>query len=273
VLNGLGMSLTGLAQFQEAEHAFKRSLVTAERIGDLDAARNVWSNLGALYHDLGAFAKAAISYARALDCDQGSPSRISVDAYVNATLLAVDLGSLDKAEELLETADRCAAESRLWYDEVAAGLARGHYLLARAQPEQAWTFVEHAVALTGDKGFYLTDYGLYGRLLRHFVWATQGADAILRLSDTLRKTERGRVRIAHQMEIDCFNEWLAANGPAELQTRGTVERIRELRLYGRLSRVIAANVVPPGVPTPELGESSAALVARFFQLSDVLPAR
>lgn len=273
VLNGLGIALTGLTHFQEAELAFKNSVATAERIGDLDAARNVWSNIGALYHDVGAFAKAAESYRKALDCDDGSPSRITVDAYVNAILLAVDLGSLDEAEDLLRIADRCAAESRLWYDEVAARLARAHFLLARAQPEQAWTLVEQALAVTGDKAFYLTDYGLYGRLVRHFTWATQGGEAIQRMSDVLGREERGQVRIAHQVEIDCFNEWLASNRAVEVETTGAIERVRQLGLYGRLSRVIATNVFPPAGPTPEPGESSAALVARFFQLRDALPAR
>ncbi len=61
-VNGHGVVLTALGRFDDAANCFRRAAALALTIGDTEAHANAWSNLGALYHDVGAFEKAHEAY-------------------------------------------------------------------------------------------------------------------------------------------------------------------------------------------------------------------
>ena len=150
-------------------------------------------------------------------------------------------------------------------------LTRADLCLARSTPELAWPLVERATAITGDRARTLLDFGQYERLRSHFLWVSQGYDAVRALG----RPESGERywRLMDRLEVQAFEEWvcLLEGVDAPSASTSTLSRIESSGMFGVLARLVSLGVRLPGVPEPMPGESSAQLVARLFPHHDHHP--
>jgi hypothetical protein len=132
---------------------------------------------------------------------------------------------------------------------VTACLARADLHLCNGEPDLAWSVLEDAARVTGDRAHLLPEAGRYARLQHQWSWATRrnpaGPAASLSLIDGL--------------EVRLFDEAVAA------PPRATVlEQVVTMGLLGPLARLVASGVRHPAVPPLQRGESAAQLIARVY---------
>lgn len=264
VLNGLGICWTGLGSFDEAASSFRRAITVAERLGNPVASSNAWANLASLYHDFGMFQPAVEASRAALRSQAPSSVRIAAELFADVARLAMELGDPSEADHFCRACEAAALRSRLWRHAVLSLLTRADLCLASCTPELAWPLVERAIAITGDRDRTLSDCGQYERLRSHFLWVSQGYDAVRALG----RPESGKHywRMIDRLEVQAFEEWvcLLEGVDAPSASTSTLSRIESSGMFGVLARLVSVGVRLPGVPEPMPGESSAQLVARLF---------
>jgi len=264
VLNGLGMCYTSLHRPIEALRSFQDAILVAKKLGDRAASCNVWSNIAGLYLDRGLFESAAKAYQQALTfVDASCTSRNVAFLYSNLATLALECGDLAASEQYTTLAACAARETHLWRFEVPALLAKADLHLASREPEHAWPLVEEAMALTGDRAQVLDDAAQYARLRRHFLWVTEGYEAVTRLppEEPLGGSYNNP---ADALQVTAFNEWMASVEGISVHESG-FQKLVGLGLFGTVARLLAVGVRFRAMPQPQPGESSAQLVARVFR--------
>ena len=263
VLNGSGMCYTALARLAEAVRSFGRAILVARKLGDHVVSCNLWNNLGAAYQDTGCFEAAAASYQRALEL-LPLTSRVAAQLYANASGLAMELGHFVESESYSSLALIAARETRLLRFMVAALATQADLHLAKLEPERAWPLVEEAISMTGGRWRLLNDVGQFARLKRHFLWKTEGYDAVRKL-DAQEGPEQDWMKVADRLEALAFGQWIAwVEGDAQNQDSAMLELVKR-GIFGVLARLVAVGVRWPTVTEPQGGESSAQLIARVFQ--------
>lgn len=274
VMNGLGICLTGLCEFEEAVDAFTEAVSVAERLGNPVASGNSRANLAWLCADLGDFGQAVIHYQEALArLGQCRSPRLGAEIYADVARLALVLGSHSEAREAVERCKTCAEQTLLWQHKVQALLAHADLHLALGQPEAAWPLVEMARSETANRHHLLPNSGQMLRLERHFLFAKGGREAL----STLRSPRPvgTLARKGELLEAMLFDEALGRDTGAPLATQSPVlDETLRLGLFGPLARILASHVAYPGIPRPAPGETTAELIVRLFSPnhSQVVPA-
>jgi len=249
-------------RFDRAIRSFRAAARLAAQLGDRVSESNTWSNLATLFHDLGLYQAASEACCRAISLHLGTPSsRVSVDPFVNAALLAVDMGGFEEAELLLEMAHVSAKRSRLWLDQMSVLLARAQLALAQAEPEKAWPLVDEALSITrGRRHLGHMDLGLYCRLGVQYVISTQGVEALKSTHHAVLR-DRGWFRLADRLELDAFLGRRRQTPNGLRDSDAAIEMMIERKLFGRLGRLHSA---APEFLAGNPSESTAQRVVRLF---------
>lgn len=257
----LGICLKALGRFDEAARAYQEAISLAERGGVSGAIVHTRMILANLYHDLAFYAAAVDCFRPAFAVLQAiTSSRAWVEGYCDVARLAVVLGNLSEAEVAVERCEDGARRSSLWRHRVTACMARAEFHLCTGQSQRAWSLLEEARALTGDRAHLLPDAGRYERLQRHFVWATRGYDAVKALD---RPAAHARYDLVDALEGRIFDEAVAHLAGDRRDAQALEEAVKK-GLLGPVARVLASGVHHPGIPERQPGESTAQLVARVF---------
>jgi DNA-binding SARP family transcriptional activator/tetratricopeptide (TPR) repeat protein len=267
-LNGLGICYTNLGRFQKAVATLQQAMSVAGASGDNVARANSCANLGSLYYELGRFDEATKYFDRASQLNVGgSNCRVSSAIDCNAANLAIALGDFKQAEELLDRAESSAEKAHLWQYSVNVLLTWADLELAREQPELAWSRVDEALHLAGDRHHTVPDMGQYGRLRLHYEWATGTMGSSEFTSMAWRPPITSR--LTHRLEVRAFEEWVANSEGRGSAQRSAIDQLVEHRLFGIIARLAAVHVMPVSLPTRFDGESAAQLVVRTFQTDDM----
>ena len=264
-LNGLGISLTGLARYEEAVEALQRAVSISRQLGDAAACSNTLGNLASLYQDLGWFEAAAECYRSAFELQAQSTTRVTTELYADAARLALTLGNRHEAADFTAVCEASAQRSGLWRHIALSLLTTADFHIAEGADELAWPLVQEAVDLSKERSDLLADVGQFVRLQKHFLWKTQGPEAAMYL--TVQGGRRGGYeRHSDNLEIMAFDEWLARSTgriPANAESLA-LRMIVSKGLIGLIARLITAGALFPPLERALPGESSAQLVARAF---------
>ena len=270
VLNGLGMCETAIGDFEGAIEHFQHAVRIAGQLGDQAGESNGWSNLAAVYHDLGMYGSATEACCNAMTMLVGTnSSRVSVDPLFNAALLAIDLGGVHHSEVLLGLAEASSLRSGLWQDRMSVLLARAQLELARSETENAWPKVEEALSLArGRLDLGHIDLGLFYRLEAQYAWATQGPLALESLVKQWDE-ERRPMRLADSLEPRAYVDSIWSRRPSSHAHETARDALVRRRLFGRIGRLRSAvqDFLPGGASL-----TTAELVARFFPNASQQPA-
>ncbi len=261
VLNGLGICYTGLARIDDALRSFASSLAVARKLGDRAAVCNTWANAAVACHEAGFFHAAAKCFEHGITLLPPTP-RVGAPLYGGAARLYMELGDFARAGHYAAIAVSIGRESRLWRLVVDALGAAADLQLTKGEPENAWPLVEEAVALTEGRSHLLNDPGQFARLRRHFIWRTQGYDALLRLDPERRIMDSAC--LTDRLQVRAFDDWMAREEGEAREEYATKEIIRR-GLFGVLSRLTAVGVRFHEMPHNDAREPSALLVARVFR--------
>ncbi len=242
-LNGLGIASYWLGQFDEAIEAFREATKIASRIGDSVASATSWSNLGAVNEDLGDLDQAEVCYRQALELQAvASNPRRAVEVHLNLASLQMLRGGTEDAMNCLAVAKQQARVAQLWWLETDVLMAEADLCIMVGDPESAWPLVEEGLTNTRGRIYLLADMGRTERLKRHYLWATQGLEAVRRLSMTEDLRQRCPA-LSRRLEVLAFEEWIEQ---AERQTHhvgGAVDELRRLGLNGVVQRLQAFQVL------------------------------
>lgn len=264
VLNTLGICHKGLGRFEDATRTFREAVAAAERCGHPGAIAHSRMCLANVYQDLAFFDASAASFRGALTSLQALASpRAMVEAYSSIARLAVVLGSVPEAGQALEHCEEGARRSGLWRHKVTALMTRAEIDLCRGRPDLAWSLVEEAARIVGDRSHLLPEAGFYERLQRQFYWATRGYEGLKSLARPAPTALYDS--LGEALEVRLFDE--AAARIAGDQTEEPAPALEEAvttGLLGPLARLLAVGVHHPAVPQRLDGESAAQLVARVF---------
>lgn len=273
VLNGIGICQIGVGQHEEAVASFAAAATLVVRSGDVGQLANIMSNVGCAYEELGFFDAASTHYQHAvkLSTDSRTPRRI-IEACVNSADLALIVGDVDGAAEMLTSAQNAAKSCHVWRLIIKVRLAQADLCLARDEPEAAWHFLEEVSTLEQDRLRPLDEPGRYERLRRHYCLATGDrvhANSILDQTDP-----SGCARIGDQLELGGFLEWAAGELGRQCAASNWsfLEGVSRHGLYGILARLAAVKVYPSGITVHTRAESGMKLVDRVFpERTRVLP--
>jgi tetratricopeptide (TPR) repeat protein len=112
-LLNLGVVKERLGFPQEAEELYRKALVLAQGVGNLEAMGRAWNNLGALYHRQGQRERAQEAYERALELAQKAREHLLLAAALaNLAELRGDRAALEEAIRVLEEAGHQALAQR-----------------------------------------------------------------------------------------------------------------------------------------------------------------
>ena len=229
-LTGLGMSATNLGHFDKALGAFSDAAATAARSGDTVANANALQNLGSLANELGRFGQAASYFRRAIELDTNiSTSRVSTALYCNVANLSLTIGNLHEAGTFVATAVVAADKAQLWHHLVNVQLTGADLHLARGEQDKAWTLVEKALAITGDRYRLVPDLGQYLRLRGHYYSI---------IGDAKPVDEFTLTKVAHVLELRAFEEWCSQ----EDNQADAMNELAELGLLGVVAKLAAVGV-------------------------------
>ncbi len=265
VLNGLGMALEALGEFDDAEATQLKAAGIAQRIGNIQGETSVWSNLAVLHDHRGNFMQSCEAYRSALRlARQSSTPRRLTWLYANIAELSVSLGNLPEARMFLDRAFEKAKETSHTPLVARALLSDACYQLAKQDWEAAWHAFEEADRLYYRRRHVMDHPGLYWMIWIYGTWVKRGYGKVRQLFGDPPSSLR-RATLAHRAVIQLLANSLAARDKIrgadlshELQVEGAY------RLPGSVATVIAAGALPPGISPPEPGESAAQLVARTF---------
>ena len=279
-LNGLAIHRMAVGDLDEAADLFKEAAGIAERSGDLDGAANSWSNLGALYDDMGMLLAAGTCYERAIDHAANTVNqRRFAELAINVAGLAMTLGEFEDADLLLEIASRFASNTSHWRFSTDAILARADLAIARGAEAKAWNLIEEADHVRSGRIYPLSDMGRFERLQRHRIWRRNGAATLRRRANEVTLSHRCPL-IADQLEVEAFMEWVARTEGQEIpKNRLALQTLVDMRLKGvaiwlyRLGAVSteASTALPRGLTDllPEKSEVAAA-TAKCLSLAEQL---
>jgi tetratricopeptide (TPR) repeat protein len=265
VLNGLGMALEALGEFDDAEATQLKAAGIAQRIGNIQGETSVWCNLAVLHDHRGNFMQSCDAYRSALRlARQSSTPRRLIWLYANIAELLVSLGNLPEARLFLDRAFEIAKETSHTPLIARALLSDACYQLARQDWEAAWHAFEEADRLHYRRRHVMDHPGLYWMIWIYGTWVRRGYGKVRQLLREPPSSLR-RATLAHRAVIQLLAKSLAVRDKIlepdlsrELQVEGAH------RLPGSLATVVAAGALPPDIPPPEPGESAAQLVARTF---------
>lgn len=237
-LNGLGITSYFMGAFQESIAAFREAVESASAIGDSVAAATSWSNLGAVYEDLGQSSTAQQCYEKALEHEAvASNPRRAVEVNLNlASLMMVD-GELDEAERYLDVAKRHVKKAALWWLANNLRLCEADLYLLRSNPKCAWPLVEEAQANTKGRVYLLSDMTRFERLARHHLWVMRGVRKMQQSTVTDNLAQRC-VKLSGRLEILAFEQWIVATEGGKQENQ--IDALSELRtrnLDGVIKRI------------------------------------
>ena len=259
--NGLGICLTNLGRYDDAERTFRQAIQLGNQVGDPGGVGVSWNNLGVAYHDLGHFVEARsafISAAKAYS-DAARP-RIMPDLFFNAASLAMTLGNVEEATAMLVRAGHSARKLALPGHHVAMLIAKADLQLSKREFENAWAIVEELLVATRDATPLDASSIQLERLRRFYFWATRGYNELERIIQPLPHRGIGN-RLAELLEIQGLQEWIELQEGVCKQPGHTQRRISHLGLFGVAARLITAGVFP-GSPSGD--GSSARQVTGIF---------
>ena len=264
-LNGLGITLTGIGEFQKAAESFRKAIAIARGTGDSPGIGNCLSNLAILYTDLGRFKDGRECIREALQLENLSTApTIHANVYQNATLIALCLGNQSQATELLQIAEtRTTLE--MPRDRVEFLIAKADYFLALGKRDSAWEIIEEVRAtMSGEDCLLGIDCGRLGRLLRLHILETKGYDEMLALSHN-SPIPHEFSRVSNKLEIKCTEMWAAKReGLVTAQELAPLkDDVERTGLYGILAQLLVFDIRPFELDL-RAGESSARTVARIF---------
>ncbi len=271
-LNGLGICLTGLGQFEEAEKALISSSNCAREIADPVATSNSINNLGCLYMARGLFLQARTCFRTAIEDREGitSPHAIT-NVLANAAELAIVLANRPEAEMFESRADESARRSGLWRDRVVCLLIKADICLAQGRVSDAWDLVDKISKIMRESRQDLEcDQGRLARLRRLSILSEMGYEEMLRFTPPLYE----KARLEDRLEIKCTELWAAqqAGTSDDEAVALLLNEIESAGLYGLLARLHALHIMPFELDA-QPGEASAQMVARIFlhQSPDQVP--
>jgi tetratricopeptide (TPR) repeat protein len=246
----LGLCYRGLGRVADAVSALQETVALAERTGETGPILHSRLILANLYHDLAWFGAAVDCFREILGpLETMSSPRAVAEANCDLARLAIVLGDMTEAELAVKRCEEGARRSGLWRHHVTACLARADLHLCNGEPDLAWSVLEDAARVTGDRAHLLPEAGRYARLQHQWSWATRrnpaGPAASLSLIDGL--------------EVRLFDEAVAAPPRAAV-----LEEVVTMGLLGPLARLVASGVRHPAVPQRLSGESAAQLIARVY---------
>jgi tetratricopeptide (TPR) repeat protein len=250
-----------LGTFDKAVAAFLEALPVAERTGDAHYQSVVWSNLALLYEQLGFWNQASKCIVAAVGHANRSTAPLGAfQPYSNAAILAIQLGALQQAEDLLSVAETATKKATSWIWRAELLLDRADLHLAKREEELAWPLIEEVETLARGRDGPRARVSGRERLLRHWTFATRGPAALRDLAES-RKGTVDKLGVAERLQVLAFDEWAAQEG--ERTVGMGVNALVTHGLFGSLAHLIAVNecVLPM---EPHEGESSAALVERLF---------
>ena len=259
--NGLGICLTNLGRYDDAERFLRKAIQLGNQVGDPTGVGVSSNNLGVAYHDLGHFVEARsafISAAKAYS-DAARP-RIMPDLFFNAASLAMTLGNIEEATALLARAGHSARKLGLAGHHVSMLVARADLQMCQREFEGAWATVEELLMATRHVTPLDTSSIQVERLRRFYFWATRGYDEMERIIQPVRHRGIGN-RLAHLLEIAGLKEWIELQEGTCEEPGQTQREIRNLGLFGVAARLITTGVFP-GNPISK--GSSAQQVTEMF---------
>jgi DNA-binding SARP family transcriptional activator/tetratricopeptide (TPR) repeat protein len=237
-LNGLGIAYYFLGSFQESIASFQQAIECAASIGDSVAGATSWSNLGAVYEDLGQFSLAQESYENAFEHESvASNPRRSVEVNLNLASLMMLKGDLTQAAECLEVARDRVVEAGPWWLFTDLCLCEADLCLFQSNPEQAWQLIMRGQANAKNRMYLLSDMTRMERLTRHHIWATQGVRA---MQDSRSRDDLARrcVKLSGRLEILAFEQWiLEKESIVEKSRHDVLEELKVLQLNGVITRI------------------------------------
>ena len=260
-LNGLAIHHMAIGDFEKAAGTFREAVDTAERCGDLDGAANSWSNLGALYDDLGQVLAASECYENAYAHARNSANqRRFTELTINTAGLAMTLGEFDAAGLLLAAAERFALNTNHWKLRSDALLARADLAIARGAEADAWTLIDEADDIRGGRVYLLSDMGRFERLQRHYLWSTRGYPALMQRGADVVSGERCPF-VADRLEVEAFLQWVAwMEGHPQPYEHSGLSTLTDMGLNGVAAWLYRLGTVRPASST-----------ASTRQLKDLLP--
>jgi len=252
-LNGLAIAQLARGAFELAATTFEEAARVAETFGDADAAANSWSNLAAVHEDLGRFAAAAASYAKAVDrAIATSGFRRLAELSINLSGFALVLGLVREANIFAARAEAYAKRAGQWRLLIDVLTARADCELAQGNDEAAWALLRDADAVSRDRVYLLADMGRYERLRRHHTWRTRGPMELRRLIESESLSDKCP-QIGDSIEVRIFEEWATSQEGAVAPRPGpAVAQALKLGLVGVLSRLRSV-----GVEFSQLAETGA----------------
>jgi tetratricopeptide (TPR) repeat protein len=267
-LNGLGIVLTSLGDWEHAVSCFREAIRLAENAGDFHTQSVLWDNLAVLYEDTGSFHDAVKARRTAFQLSQGStsPKRL-VELFTNSASLSITLGAFSEAALCLEQAERFSKQAQLHRLTVSILLARADLGIAQHQDDSAWENIETAIAVAGEHGENARGIADFERARRHFIWATQGFDTFVACVDD-RQASRLDLRISQRLELKALEEWVFQREGKPLRRESVVNELRQRGIYGAIAHLVALHIYPGKLPTRRADESSVRLVKRAFPEHD-----
>ena len=245
-LNGLGIAWSFLGHFDKAVNTFNKAIETATRIGDTVANATAWSNLGAVYEDLGRFTRAQTCYDNALGLEAiASNPRRAVEMQLNLASLKMLQKDLVGAEQCVDLAKERVKEAGLWWLVVDVLVSEADLYILGGNPESAWPLVEEAQANAKGRLYLLSDMTRFERLKRHHLWVNHGVDALalMRMEDLTKRC----IRISGRREVLAFEEWVMSQEGIQIPEPGAaITDLEARRLGGVINRLDAIDAIYGG---------------------------
>jgi DNA-binding SARP family transcriptional activator/tetratricopeptide (TPR) repeat protein len=263
-LNGRGICLTTLGDWNPAIDCLQEAASLAHRIGDSHSESIQWDNLAVLYEDIGWFDRAVEALQRAASLLKRAPSpQRKARLLANAASLAITLGNFLEATEFLEQAVALTRGLQAPTLTISTLVACADLHIAQKDYETAWTWADEAVSYAQKHAERARKIGDYERVRRHFVWATQGYTAFLRAKD---ETENclPELRRSQLMELTAFEEWVDRTEGRETRRGSVTQEMEGRELLGAIAHLVALHIYPRELPERLPGETSAQLVKRAF---------
>jgi DNA-binding SARP family transcriptional activator/tetratricopeptide (TPR) repeat protein len=251
-LNGLAIHCLADGDLDGASSILHEAALIAERSGDLDGAANSWSNLGAVYDDMGNVLDAASCYDDATRNAVGSGNqRRLAELTINVAGLAMTLGEFAQARELLYSAIEIANITSHWRLHAEALFAQADLEIAARDLDAAWGLVEEANEVRANRLYPLSDMGRFERIQRHYLWSTRGLQEMMRHAAEVPLRQQCP-QIADRLEVEAFHEWVMWQEGLERGIEATaVKELMRMRLLGIvtwLHRVGAIHSPPKAEP-------------------------
>ncbi len=243
-LNLLAVALVYTGSYREAISTLRRALQVASRSGDSAACGVCWSSLGVVYEDLGRVTTAEECYTKAVAL--ASNPRRACEIHVNLAGLMILVGDFIRARQSIEIAKQQGTLSQLWWLERNSLLIEADYHIAEGNPESAWPLVEEAQVFGRGRTYALGGMPRFQRLTRHYLWATEGVEAMTRFA----RSERARhlTTIRGQLEVRAFEEWVLKKKEGLRPQLGAsaFEELRQRKLHGTLAYLRALHITDTG---------------------------